>query len=91
MKAGKYPCGKNQLPDHPNNKLVSPTPPYPKPRIRVLVMPPGEAETGIEIAQPEKLVFYFSVLEGETRDNTDLWRPVRGIDFVCIPLPPLVR
>lgn len=59
---------------------------YPKPQIRFLVAGEAGQEVALEIAEPEKLVFYTSVMEGEG-DETDAWRPVREVDFVDLPLP----
>jgi hypothetical protein len=60
---------------------------YPKPHIRALLAGAEGAETACEMDEPEKLVFYTSVVPGESGDNTDLWRPVRDVDFVDLPLP----
>ncbi|MBY3235273.1 hypothetical protein HFO17_12070 [Rhizobium laguerreae] len=60
---------------------------YPKPQIRFLMAGEGGGEISVEIDEPEKLVFYTSVVVGESGDNTDLWRPVREIDFVDMPVP----
>lgn len=60
---------------------------YPKPQIRCLFAAADGGETAIEIDEPQKLVFYTSTLAGERGDNTDIWRPVREIDFVDLPVP----
>lgn len=60
---------------------------YPKPQIRLLLAGEGGSEIPAEISEPEKLVFYTSVVTGESGDNTDLWRPVRDIDFLDLPPP----
>jgi hypothetical protein len=73
-------------PKDPNNP-DDPAFVYPKPQIRFLVMGEGNVEKAVEIAEPEKLVFYTSIIPTETGDNTDAWHPVRDIDFVDLPLP----
>ncbi|NKK01230.1 hypothetical protein GFL63_20980 [Rhizobium leguminosarum bv. viciae] len=60
---------------------------YPKPQIRFLMAGEGGGEISVEVDEPEKLVFYTSVVDGESGDNTDLWRPVRDIDFIDMPAP----
>lgn len=59
---------------------------YPKPQIRLLLAGEGGKEVPHEIDEPEKLYFYTSVMKGED-DNTDLWQPVRDVDFCDLPLP----
>jgi hypothetical protein len=77
-------------PENPDNP-DDPTFVYPKPHIRVLVMGEGNVEKSLEIAEPEKLVFYTSTVKGETGDDTDAWHPVRDIDFVDLPLPQVAK
>lgn len=60
---------------------------YPKPQIRMLLAGEGGSEISVEVDEPEKLVFYTSVVDGESGDNTDLWRAVRDIDFVDLTPP----
>lgn len=74
-------------PADPPNNPDDPSLIYPKPQIRVLLAAEGGAEASAEVAEPEKLVFYTSVVAGESGDNTDLWRPVRDIDFIDLPPP----
>lgn len=62
---------------------------YPKPQIRVLLATDG-GEAAYEVADPEKLAFYTSVVPGED-DNTDLWRSVRDVDFCDLPFPVVPR
>ncbi len=59
---------------------------YPKPQIRLLMAGEGGGEIGCEIDEPEKLVFYTSVVAGEG-DDTDTWRSVRGVDYLDLPPP----
>lgn len=59
---------------------------YPKPHIHVLLAGEGGAEVSYEIDEPEKVFFYTSVIKGED-DNTDLWQPVRDVDFCDLPYP----
>jgi hypothetical protein len=61
---------------------------YPKPQIRLTMMGHDGVERPREIASPEKLYFYTSVIEGEGED-TDAWQPVRDVDF-CDRPPPVV-
>jgi hypothetical protein len=70
-------------PDAPSNL-------YPKPQIRLIMAGEGGREIPHEIAEPEKLFFYTSVVEGED-DNTDKWQPVRDVDFCDMPLPVVGR
>jgi|GEM_PF-6009048 len=60
---------------------------YPKPQIRFLLASEGGAEVATEVSEPEKLVFYTSVVRGESGDNTDQWRAVRDVDFIDMPPP----
>jgi hypothetical protein len=60
---------------------------YPKPHIRVLMATATGGEIAVEIAEPEKLVFYTSVLPQDTGDNVDSWSPVQGVDFIDAPIP----
>jgi hypothetical protein len=60
---------------------------YPKPQIVFLAAGEGTSTVELEVSEPEKLVFYTSVVHGESGDNTDAWRPVRDVDFVDLPLP----
>lgn len=59
---------------------------YPKPQIYFILMGADGTEELCEIDEPEKLVFYTSTIRGE-RDDTDVWRPVRDVDFVDAPCP----
>ena len=59
---------------------------YPKPQIYLLMMGADGTEELCEIDEPEKLVFYTSTIRGE-RDDTDIWRPVRDVDFIDAPCP----
>lgn len=74
-------------PADPPNNPDDPSLIYPKPQIRFLLAAEGDAEVSAEVAEPEKLVFYTSVVSGESGDNTDLWRAVRGVDFIDLPPP----
>jgi hypothetical protein len=65
-------------PDDPANQ-------YPKPQIRVIAAG-RSGEVTCEIDEPEKLVFYTSVVPSED-DQTDRWAPVRGVDFCDLPRP----
>jgi hypothetical protein len=76
-------------PENPNNP-DDPTFVYPKPHISFVVMGEGNREKRLEIAEPEKLVFFTSTVPGENGDNTDGWHPVRDIDFVDLPPPQAV-
>ena len=75
------------IPPKDSNNPDDPAFIYPKPHIRLLVMGEGNVEKAVEIAEPEKLVFYTSIDPTETGDNTDAWHPVRDVDFVDLPLP----
>jgi hypothetical protein len=75
------------VPVEPPNNPDAPALIYPKPQIRFLLAGEGSGEVSAEVAEPEKLVFYTSVVRGESGDNTDLWRPVRDIDFIDLPPP----
>ncbi|MER9565791.1 hypothetical protein [Mesorhizobium sp. M0571] len=59
---------------------------YPKPQVRLTLACEGDKEVPHEIAEPEKLYFYTSVVNGED-DKTDLWQPVRDVDFCDLPAP----
>ncbi|HEX7152266.1 MAG TPA: hypothetical protein VF618_12330 [Thermoanaerobaculia bacterium] len=56
---------------------------YPKPQIE-LTFAGREGPVTTEIDEPQKLVFYTSVVRGED-DRTDLWKPVRDVDFCDVP------
>ena len=56
---------------------------YPKPQIR-LTFAGKDGDVVAEIDEPAKLVFYTSVVRGED-DRTDLWKPVRDVDFCDAP------
>jgi hypothetical protein len=71
--------------EHPNPD--DPSLVYPKPQIRCIFAAVGGGETSVEIDDPHKLVFYTSTLNGDRGDNTDVWRPVREVDFVDLPPP----
>lgn len=60
---------------------------YPKPLIQ-LVMPGEDGnDMSVDVATPEKLVFYTSTLKSETADLVDSWHAVEGIDFCDAPAP----
>lgn len=61
---------------------------YPKPQISLLLAGDDGKPVPHELADPEKLYFYTSVIKNED-DNTDLWQTVRGVDFSDMPLPQL--
>ncbi|HEY2294637.1 MAG TPA: hypothetical protein VGM86_28380, partial [Thermoanaerobaculia bacterium] len=63
-------------PDHPANL-------FPKPQIR-LIFAGRDGNVVKEVDEPAKLVFYTSVVRGED-DRTDLWKPVRDVDFCDAP------
>jgi hypothetical protein len=63
-------------PDHPANL-------FPKPQIR-LTFAGRDGDVVKEVDEPAKLVFYTSVVRGED-DRTDLWKPVRDVDFSDAP------
>lgn len=71
------PPGQPRNPDSPANL-------YPKPQINVTVMSESGVEKPREIASPEKLYFYTSVVPGEGED-TDAWQSVRHVDFCDSP------
>ncbi|MGO7377508.1 apolipoprotein A1/A4/E domain-containing protein [Rhizobium ruizarguesonis] len=71
--------GQPENPDHPANL-------YPKPQIRLTLMGHDGVERPREIASPEKLYFYTSVIDGEGED-TDVWQTVRDVDFCDRPTP----
>lgn len=71
------PPGQPRNPDSPANL-------YPKPQINVTVMSESGVEKPREIASPEKLYFYTSVVPGEGED-TDAWQSVRHVDFCDAP------
>lgn len=71
------PAGQPRNPDSPANL-------YPKPQINVIVMNESGVERPREIASPEKLYFYTSVVPGEGED-TDAWQSVRHVDFSDSP------
>jgi hypothetical protein len=60
---------------------------YPKPQIRFILAGEGGSEITAEVDEPEKLIFYTSVVDGESGDDTDSWRPVRDVDFLDLPAP----
>jgi hypothetical protein len=60
---------------------------YPKPQIRFILAGEGGREISAEVDEPEKLIFYTSVVTGESGDDTDSWRPVRDVDFLDLPAP----
>ncbi|MEW6643647.1 MAG: methyl-accepting chemotaxis protein [Pseudomonadota bacterium] len=60
---------------------------YPKPQIRFILAGEGGSEISAEVDEPEKLIFYTSVVTGESGDDTDSWRPVRDVDFLDLPAP----
>ena len=70
------------LPTNPGNP-DDPASIYPKPQIR-LTFAGREGDVALEVDEPAKLVFYTSVLRDED-DRTDLWKPVRDIDFCDAP------
>ena len=45
-----------------------------KPQIRFILAGEGASEISAEVDEPEKLVFYTSVVTGESGDDTDWWR-----------------
>ncbi|WGD31065.1 hypothetical protein AncyloWKF20_04340 [Ancylobacter sp. WKF20] len=60
---------------------------YPKPLIQ-LVMPGEDGnDMSVDVATPEKLVFYTSTRKSETGDLVDSWHAVEGIDFCDAPAP----
>jgi hypothetical protein len=59
---------------------------YPKPQVRLMLAAEGGGAVPIEIDEPEKLLFYTSVVPGED-DDTDAWQPVRTVDFCDLPSP----
>lgn len=62
---------------------------YPKPCIRLVVSgdPDGAlAQPTVDFAEPEKLVFYTSVLDSDT-DDTDKWASVLNVDYANQPPP----
>ncbi len=61
---------------------------YPMPQVCLHLAGDNGQPVPLEIADPEKLYFYTSVVAGED-DNTDLWRTVRDVDFCDFPLPQL--
>jgi hypothetical protein len=63
---------------------------YPKPQICLNLAGEGGKEIPHEVAEPEKLYFYTSVVAGED-DSTDLWKPVRDVDFCDLPFPVTAR
>jgi hypothetical protein len=75
--------GASRVPTNPDDPSFI----YPKPQIRLIVMGEDNVEKALEIAEPEKLRFYTSVLPGETGDDTDAWHAVREVDFVDRPTP----
>ncbi|MCA1438037.1 methyl-accepting chemotaxis protein [Bradyrhizobium sp. BRP20] len=77
-------------PARPGDPPINPDDPsliYPKPQIRFLLAGEGGGEISVEVDEPEKLVFYTSVVDGESGDDTDAWRSVRDIDFIDLPPP----
>lgn len=75
------------LKPYPPNNPDSPALIYPKPQVRLIMAAEGGGEVGLEVNEPEKLVFYTSVVRGESGDDTDAWRPVRDVDFIDLPPP----
>jgi hypothetical protein len=73
------------LPPNPTNP-DDPVNLYPKPQIRLTMVAEGGGEVACEVDEPEKLVFYTSVVKGEGED-TDSWQKVRDIDFCDCPSP----
>ena len=72
----------DKLPGDPNNP-DDPASIYPKPQIR-LTFAGREKDVMLEVDEPAKLVFYTSVIRDED-DRTDLWKPVRDVDFGDVP------
>jgi hypothetical protein len=72
-------AGLSPDPDNPDD----PASVYPKPQIR-LTFAGRDGNVSVDIDEPAKLVFYTSVLD-EDDDRTDLWKPVRDIDFCDAP------
>lgn len=70
------------LPVNPENP-DDPASIYPKPQIR-FTFAGRDKNVTLEVDEPAKLVFYTSVLREED-DRTDLWKPVRDIDFCDAP------
>ncbi|QYY79492.1 hypothetical protein [Pseudomonas germanica] len=65
----------------------SPASLYPKPVVHLLMPGEDNAEVAIEIATPERLVFYTSTLRNETSENVDQWHAVESVDFCDAPAP----
>lgn len=63
---------------------------YPMPQVSLLLAGEDGKPVPLELADPEKLHFYTSVIDGED-DNTDLWKAVREVDFCDLPMPQLGR
>jgi len=63
---------------------------YPMPQVTLQLAGVDGKSVPLEIADPEKLYFYTSVVKGEG-DDTDLWQTVRDVDFCDVPLPQLAR
>ena len=74
------------------NQAAEPKEVYPKPRIALQIQVRSENDepgkkTRTErcfIQNPENIFFYTSTLPGET-DDTDIWKPVVGVDLVDVP------
>lgn len=61
---------------------------YPMPQVSLLLAGEDGKPVPLELADPEKLHFYTSVIDGED-DNTDLWQAVSEVDFCDLPMPQL--
>jgi hypothetical protein len=79
----KSPGASAQEPANPDDPSLI----YPKPQIRFILAGEGASEITAEVDEPEKLIFYTSVVTGESGDDTDSWRPVRDVDFLDLPAP----